>query len=249
MDIIERVIRILQCVSRTPKGMTLSEIACATKLPPPTIHRLLTSLAQERIVERNESSKRWGPGVVLMRIAASLDGAMSSEAAADRIMMRLWEKWMECVYLGVLSEGEVVAIRRVERHVPHRLSVSLPLGRRLPLHASASAKAIVAQLETSARRELVLAAPLTVFTDKTLSTIEEVEQDLDATRTRGYAVCDEEIEYGVLAYAFPVLARDEGAVRSLGVMGPHERLQVAWERGLEHDLADAAQHLGEISHP
>lgn len=242
MQIIDRVGTIIEHLAEAPHGLTLSEVSAATGLSPGTCHRLLGGLQQARLAQRDESSLRWQPGLGLVRIAAALN-RQTGVTNIDRALESLRDEWQECFYVAVWTEEAVVCIRSVETTDMNRVSVSVPLGRRFPLHASASAKAILAQLPRAASREKLTHSPRSRFTDWTLTRLVDIEKDLVRTRERGYAICDQEIETGVVAYAVPLLG-PHGELRSLGVIGPRERLIDVSEHGLLRALADAAADLG-----
>ena len=242
MQIIGRVAMILEQLAHAPQGMTLSELSASTSLAPGTCHRLLAGLQEARLADRDEASLRWRPGLGLVRIASTLNNRRG-EASIDRVLEGLRDRWQECFFVSVLTEEAVVCIRSVETTDPNRVSVTVPPGRRLPLHASASGKAIVAAVPKATGRAMLTATRRTRFTDSTLTRLADIDRDLASTRERGYAVCDQELETGVLAYA--VSFRDpQDELRSLGVIGPRERLIEHGEAGLLRALIDAGADLG-----
>jgi DNA-binding IclR family transcriptional regulator len=243
MQTVDRLVTILQRVSADPRGLTLSELARQAGLAPATCHRLLAALASSGMVERDSSTKRWRPGVGLVRIAAAVSPSAGFGALVDPVLVELRDHWQECFYFSNLTDGQVVCVRSVETTEPHRISVSVPLGRRMALHASAAAKAILAHLTEDEARRLLDASPFEHFTRHTLTSTEAVLADLEATRVRGFAVCDQEMELGVAAYA-AVLAGPPGeAPRSLGVIGHRERLGTRLRNGLLDALLSAAEEL------
>jgi len=247
MQIVERIANILQELSSVPDGLTLSELSEVTGLPPGTCHRLLGGLEDVRLVGRDETSLRWKPGVGLLQIASGLYRS-SSTASIDRALEALRDRWQECFFVAVLSQDEVICIRSIETSDPHRVSVTVPLGRRLPLHASASAKAILADLPVEVSRRMLGAAPRPRFTESTRTRIADVERDLVQTRARGYSTCDQEMEAGVIAHAVHLGGASDGH-RSLGVIGPRERLMGEAGQGLLDALVATAQELDGVIAP
>lgn len=246
MEVVARAFMIVDRLSRSPDGKTLSQLAGATNLPPPTVHRLLNSLAELKMVERDELSKRWHLGPGFIRIALGISGGGAAETAANRLLEQLRDTWNECFFVVVLAEDHCVCIHVVETSGSQRITVSVPLGRELALHASASAKAILAELPAVEAKRLLRTAPRRRYTDKTLTGVAEVIEDLRRTRARGYAICDEELEPGVCAYAVTIGNGTGPASRSLGVIGPRERLVGQVEDGLLEDLSAAAKNLATL---
>jgi IclR family transcriptional regulator, acetate operon repressor len=240
---VDRLVTILQRISADPRGLTLSELAREAELPPATCHRLLGSLSASGMVERDGGTKRWRPGVGLVRIAAAVSPSAGFGALVDPVLVELRDHWQECFYFSNLTDGQVVCVRSVETTEPHRISVSVPLGRRMALHASAAAKAILASLTEDESRRLLQGAAWEHFTRYTLMTVDELLADLAATRSRGFAVCDQEMELGVAAYAAAIAGPPGEAPRSLGVIGHRERLGSRLRNGLLDALLSAAEDL------
>src|SRR5579871_5744825 len=141
---IDRVSRILRAVTEAPNGLTLSEVATVTELPSPTVHRFLKSLVDAGFVERKELTKRYGYGPVLIQLGLAARSADYGAESEENGLRKLRDRWQECFYLSMQIDGSVVCVRSTETTDPIRMSIFVSVGRRLPMHSSAAAKAIVA---------------------------------------------------------------------------------------------------------
>ena len=172
---------------------------------------------------------------------ADIVGAVSSH------LKKLVAKTSETGFFSRLRNS-VVDLVHVE--VPHDQSrgfIHPGLGLR-PAHACSSAKAIAAYLPESVQDDM-LADDNERFNDATLTEREAVLQELKITRARGYAVCDEEIDEGVVSIAVPVAIESVGVIFSLGVVGPAKRLDTGTFEDLARDLKEtAAQAARTIQH-
>lgn len=243
MQTIDRIVEIMERVSESPTGLTLSQLSGATGLAPATCHRLLKALGKSRLLDRDETTKRWRPGIGLVRIATSVSPSAGFGPLVDPLLTALRDRWQECFYLANLTDGQVVCVRSVETTDPNRMSVRVPLGRRMAIHASAAAKAILAELTAEEAGRLLGAAPCEPITRYTLRTPEAVIADLEVCRDRGYAICDQEMELGVAAYAAVIQGPPGEAPRSLCVIGPRERLRARAREGMIDALLQAAVDL------
>ncbi|HEY6493609.1 MAG TPA: IclR family transcriptional regulator C-terminal domain-containing protein [Trebonia sp.] len=72
-------------------------------------------------------------------------------------------------------------------------------------------------------------------TDKTITSEPALRADLAAVRARGYAVTDEELERGLIAFAAPVFRYDGAVVAALSVSAPTTRIS-------RETAANAARH-------
>jgi len=237
MQTIDRIVTIMYSVAESPDGLTLSEVARVTGLPPATAHRLLAALQKRSLVERDEPSKRWRAGLGILRMAASMIPSVGFSALADPVLAELRDRWQECFYLSVLADGEVVCVRSVATTAPHRMSVHVPVGRRFPLHA------ILSYLPLPETRQLLSAREPECFTRQTIVDVEELLADLTYVRAAGYAVCDQEMELGVTALAVAIGGPPGEPPRSLGVIGPRERIRADMLTGLLTDIVDGGARL------
>jgi DNA-binding IclR family transcriptional regulator len=79
------------------------------------------------------------------------------------------------------------------------------VGRRLPAHATALGKAILATLPEEAVGGLVR-QPMPALTKNTITTLDHFREDLQTTRERGYAIDKEESSDGIYCLAVALTA-------------------------------------------
>ena len=183
---LDRAMRILEALA-VRENQTLSELAAMLDQSPATVYRVLVTLAQREIVETDEAAQTWHVGPGAFRIGSAFLRRTSVLERARPAMHRLMEASGETANLGIARQTEVVFVSQVETH--HSIRAFFPPGTTSPLHASGIGKALL-----SARGQ---AAPLpdmelTRFTHHTLTDIAALTADLARTRSRGYAIDNEE---------------------------------------------------------
>ena len=114
-----------------------------------------------------------------------------------------------------------------------------------PIHCTAVGKAMLAH-SSPAEREVILAR-LTFerFTAKTILTPAALHRDLDATRRRGYAVDDEEIEDGVRCIGAPIMNSDGRPIAAVSISGPSFRLTMPRVPGLARKIQACCAAISE----
>ena len=110
------------------------------------------------------------------------------------------------------------------------------IGKRGPLHVSASGKAILANLPDSRRDEILSDAVMASSTSNTITDREELEASLAEIRERGFAVNDEESTSGLRAVGVPVFRDDGTVLGAISVSGPANRLKGSYFRTELPDL-------------
>ncbi len=219
--ILTRYAAVLDALAAAPEGLTLTEVVRATGLPRGTAHRLLGALRGVGFIAGRDGRKVYLLGPRLLRLLHLGQAPAAVTPRADPLLDGLTARFKETAFLAKLTGGEV---RSVAMRVPESESQSyVQPGRVMPVHAAASAKAIWAYQEDGAV-EALLAAPRERFTDKTRTGEAELRTDLAQVRDRGFAVCDGELDPGVLSYACPVHLDGAGVLYAMGMVGLSQRL-------------------------
>jgi DNA-binding IclR family transcriptional regulator len=218
---VERAIQILSSFDGAHLEQGVSEIAQATGLHKATTHRLVMTLLNHGFLERTADGERLrlGLGVVELGLGALRD--LDFRRAAFPYMQQLAERFQETCDLGIFDRGGVLYVEVV--HSEHSLTITTRVGRRLPVHCTASGKVFLAFLPAKVV-EPILSAPLRAFTEKTVTSPAQLREELEATRQRGYGLDDEEFEVGIRAVSVPVCDIDGNVIAAMGVPGPSNRL-------------------------
>ncbi len=219
--ILTRYATVLDVLAAAPAGLTLIEVVRATGLPRGTTHRLLAALRGVGFIAGRDGRKVYVLGPRLLRLLHLGQAPAAVEAAVRPLLDGLTARFRETAFLAKLTGREV---RSVAMRTPDSESQSyVQPGRIMPVHATASAKAIWAFQEAGAVAQ-VLAEPRQRFTEKTRSGAAELRADLQRARQSGFAVCDGELDPGVLSYACPVHLEGAGVLYAIGMVGLSQRL-------------------------
>lgn len=203
--------------------LSLSELSRRLKLPKSTAHNLLRTMESFDLVRQEFQSRsyRLGPRAMeLGLLAARSDGML---AHARPMVRRLSEETHETVKMGVLSNEQVLILTGFEssQHLHTRADV----GRRWPLHSSSLGKAMLAVLGLPEAKQLLEHLGMTRYTDATVTTWERMELEIQAIRTRGYALDLEENEPGVRCVAVPLASEITGEIAAISISVPTVRLE------------------------
>jgi DNA-binding IclR family transcriptional regulator len=218
---VERAARILASLGDEHPERTLPEIARATDLPKSTAYRILVTLNNCGFVEQTRDGERYRLGMRVASLGLAALRRLSIRREALPLMARLVECFKETCVLGIFDQGSVLDIEVV--HSDHVLTVTSEVGHRLPIHCTASGKALLAFLPQQVA-ESVLARPLEAYTENTITSPAELRQELELVRQRGYAVDEGEYEVGVRAVAAPITDIDGHVMAEISMPGPSSRL-------------------------
>jgi len=205
-----------------------------------TALRLLGTLERHALVERDPRTAKYRLGRRLPQLARVVSGELDLRHVARPVCEALAASSGETVTLDVLDGDEIVPI---EQSTGSTAFVSVNwLGRRTPVHCTASGKVILA-FAADPVRERVLARPLPPLTPRSITDGAELERQLASARESGFARTFEELEVGLDAIAAPVFSTDGEVVAAIDVSGPAHRLQAGGGPDLVSLTRDAAADL------
>jgi IclR family acetate operon transcriptional repressor len=242
VQLVTRTLTVLRHLGEHTQGETLNDLAAALRIPSPTLHRLLSVLISEDFVVRS-SDKRYALGPAALSLA---NGARPLTEVARAHLQDLARMTQETVFVTELIGDRAVCVALVEGTRPLRLFVRV--GQELPMHAAASARAILSQLPDAEVARLIGTGPLTSFTPDTPSDLDQVRSHLEVLRARGYDVCDEELDLDVIAISAPILSAGRSAPASVTIAAPRERVstevQDRWAEAVKAAAAATSNELG-----
>jgi len=222
---------------------TGAEVARGLGVHRSTALRLLATLERHSLVERDPRTARYRLGPRLAQLASVVTGELDLRAVARPVCEELATAAGETATLDVLVGDVIVPIEQATASTSV-VSVNW-LGRRTPVHGTASGKAILA-FGPAAVRERLLSLPLDALTPHTVTDRDRLEAELDEARRTGLARTQEELEVGLDAVAAPVFGAHGEVVAALDVSGPSHRLRGAFEldRLTRERAADLSRRLG-----
>ncbi|MEV8311736.1 IclR family transcriptional regulator [Streptomyces flavidovirens] len=209
MQVVTRVLSILQALAPKSKGATLQELHEELDIPVGSVHRLLAVLMEEDFVTRSPTTKRYFLGPAARQLTEQAPYRTALLATPHPAVVAAGRANGETVFLTELIGDRAVCVALVEGRHPLRLFVRI--GQEMPLHAAASSRALIAYLPETVARKLLDGHTLDAFTPDTPTTADTVVEHLALVRARGYDICDDELDRGVWAVAAPVFT-STGAV-------------------------------------
>lgn len=219
---VEIAATVLECFLSTPE-LGATEVARRVGIAKSTAHRVLVTLAENRLLDRSSGGK-YRLGIRLYDYGQLAIERMYLRELALPILAQLRDQTGETVQLGIPSGAEVLYVDRLEG--TNGLRFHSASYRRVPCHSSSTGKAISAF--NPAVRKAVIEAGFTAHTTRTPATEAAYFEALKRVRREGHAVSIEEFEVGLSSVAAPVLlsaGRDEPlAIAAISVAGPTARV-------------------------
>ncbi|HWQ15359.1 MAG TPA: substrate-binding domain-containing protein [Roseiflexaceae bacterium] len=220
----ERTLDLLELLAGSAEGLSFSQIGSALGLPKSSLSGLIRTLDARGYVAKTPDRRRFRLGPKIAELSAAIQPDGSVLEAATQAMRRLARQTGETAHVAVLEGASAVYVA-VEESM-HSMRMATAPGQRLPAHATAVGKCLLASLrdDTIAR---LLEQPLVARTPRTITAMPELRRELAHIRRLGYAYDAEELVAGLHCVAAPVLDGAGRAVASIGVSIPSARLEPA----------------------
>ena len=186
-QVVSRLASLLRLVGRSTGGMPLAGIVRESGLTRPTVHRLLSSMAAEGLLDHDPANGNWvlGPEMLLLGSVASARFPM--EDIARPSLRRLAEATGESAFFSIRRGMETVCLLREEGSFPVR-SFVLHEGVRFPLGVASAGTAIMAFLPEGEREGILTDWGAHAGTFAAGHTAGIVRENLERTRLTGYSV-------------------------------------------------------------
>lgn len=219
---VSRALSLLELVCRSGRPITLGQAAAQAGLVRPTAHRLLSTLIDHGLVAQDPATKEYRAGLKLFELSNEVARSLDVRPQALPEIRQLSRETNETVHLGILDEGEVVYIDKVESAQTIRMYSAV--GKRAPAHCTAVGKALLAYLPAESLRQVIQARGLREFTRTTITTIDALERDLELIRERGYAIDDGEHEPEIRCVASPIRDHTGAVIAAMSLTAPATRM-------------------------
>lgn len=198
------------------------EIIRAMEIPRSTGYRFLQAMIELGLLDRDAATGRLRPGLSFVALGQLAQQQFELGQVARPFMEELALETQETVLLAVLREGQAYCAEKVES--AQRVRLSFDLGARLPLHAGASSKILLAQLPESEVERVIRKRGLPRYTPKTIVNPTALHRELARIRKDGYAESLEEFDAGAWAISAPIYGSRDGTIAGLTLSGPLQRL-------------------------
>jgi IclR family transcriptional regulator, KDG regulon repressor len=239
LSTVRNAARLLKVFRSREADLGVSELARRLGLGKSTVHRMLTTLVAEGLIEQNPRTGGYRLGIVMFELGEAVRVHMDLHAAVGPVLGELRARTGESSQVGVLDGHEVVYVDRLES--AHSLRLFTETGRRVPVHCTSSGKVLLAHLPEARRQAVLRAAPFTPLTPHTITSRSQFSAELDRVRRRGWAEAINEREIGVASIAAPVRGVSGEVVAAISIGVPLARCSVMALRRLAPTIVEAAE--------
>ncbi|MFV0334645.1 MAG: IclR family transcriptional regulator [Tropicimonas sp.] len=239
---VERALSLLELVSEAPDGMSLARLAEKTGLNVSTCHHLAATLVGRGYLTQAGKYRGYTLGSKIREISEAAERASEPAVLLRDDLRALGEELGRGVQLAVLSDTALLT----------KLSFAPPAGgvteadevkKMVALHATATGKSILAWIPDTELVRIISANGLTVYTERTITTLSGLVEELRLVRRRKFAIDDEEFSKGIVCIGAAIRDGGGAAIAALSVTIPTAEASEEYRRFLCRRVVEATNQF------
>ncbi|MFI7744275.1 IclR family transcriptional regulator [Kocuria rhizosphaericola] len=220
-SVVSHALHVLRCFSVDEPTLGVTEIAARVGLHKSTVSRLLATLEQENVVERDPQTRRYRLGLGLISVAGPLLAELDERRAAYPVLLELTEQTGETSALMVWSGDQAVCVEQIPS--PLQIKHTTPLGTRYNTALSSSVQLFLAEQPPERVRALLLSG-IVELPDPTEASIGGYVESLRQVVDEGVAVNYGKTSMDEVGVSAPVHDHRDRMVAAVMVAAPRYRV-------------------------
>ena len=217
VQVIDRLLDILELLSLEQDGLGVTEIGNRIGLHKSTVYRIVSALAERGYIEKVPGRSVYKIGLKLVEISSVYLNSIELKTEARPFMHELTSRLSLPSHLAILDGTEAVYIDKVD--MVSNIRLYSQIGRRIPVYCSALGKCLLSGLLDDELYETISRCSFKKYTANTLDK-ETLLLQIKAVSAIGWAVDNVEHEEGIRCIASPIFDYREKVVAAVSIAGP-----------------------------
>ncbi len=240
---VKRAFTILDSLNESSTGLSVQEISRIHGLPYSTAFYLLETMESCGYVQRDDASKKYSVGAKLLafREGSAARQGLNLRALAHPLMEELTQVSGLTCHLATLEKDEAVYIEKTEPSGFIRLNTWV--GKRNLLHCTAVGKALLLKHSEAELSPLFETIGFPRRTERTITDLDLLAQDLQSSRERGYTLDDAEDELDGRCVAAPIHGDSGKIVAAIGLSGTASQIDLKRREALGKLVRNYARQI------
>lgn len=178
------VLDLLEYFAERQRPATLAEIAKHFEWPRSSTFNLLASLVNRGFLYEPRAKAGYYPAPVWASLITRIEQAQPIPSGVHDLLADLVHETGETAVLAAASGAFALFVETVESPSPVRYAA--PVGKRVPLHLTATGRALLSQMTPTERAAILKKATFERHSDTTRMSPDEVETEIQASLARGW---------------------------------------------------------------
>lgn len=236
-----RAFGILETLAQAGRELGMKEISEQTRLNISTVFRLIQTMEECNLVERNRETRKYRMGLKVLSWGTRVLQSADLARQAAPFLEELNKKTRETVHLTVRDGDAGVYVYKLDSPIP--LRIYSEIGKRAPLYCTGVGKVLLAAMPKHEREDWLKRNALQRCTPNTITDKTKLEREIAKIDRLGYALDNEEHEPHVKCAAAPIYDYTGRVIAAISVTVPSVRMAAKRVPELVHQVKDAAQKL------
>lgn len=198
---LSKAIDMLDLLSQSSGGFTLSEISEKLGYPKSTIHATLSTMRDRGLI-RQLPSGAYALGLKLFEYGCAVSRGFDITAVSRPYLERLSAATGATAVITMLSFDAAVSFDYAGSQ--SGVQIMPEIGARLPLHATSQGKLLLSSMSESKARNLLKKSGMPSYTPHTVASDDELIHSLKEIKAQGCSIEDGEYKIGLRSVSAPV---------------------------------------------
>lgn len=241
---LQKSLLLLRAILYSSGELGISELQQITGFNQSSIHHSLKTLKLEGFISQNIETKKYTIGPELFNLWVRQNRLDNYFYRAYPVLEEMVAQFGETTSLFIRRENEAICV--IGKESPQTLKASLRIGRRIPLHCTATGKAFLAYMGEEEINETIYRTGLEKYMPNTITCPDKLLEELREIKKRGYAIELEEFEDMINAIGAPVFNDYGEIIFVVTVIAPLTRLTGERMEAIHPLLREKTQKIAHI---
>lgn len=203
------------------RELSLMDITRQLELPASSVFKILQNLVHRGYLDKDENGKTFRLGYKIFQIGAKYAQQTNLTTEFQYMAGQIVSEVNEAVYLAIRSDRNILYI--AEKQSTHHVRFISHLGMKLPLHTTAMGKLFLSAMADDDVVQLLSEQELGLLTDRTISDLEKLVEQLQKIRRDGVAYSEGEAVQGIRCVAAPIYNANQELIAAMSISIPTTR--------------------------
>lgn len=228
---IDRALDIIEVLAENQHGLGITEIAERIGLHKSTAYRIASTLVARGYASKTEKGI-YKLGIKIIQDVSGYINSLELQTEARPYVASITSELGLTSHLGILDGDQVIYIEKMDFF--SNLRIYSTIGVRVEAYSCSLGKCLLSNYSASQVRSIMSSCSFEQFTENTVASIDELIEDLNLVRRRGWAMDDEEAEIGHRCIGAPIFDYRGDIIAAISASGPtaqitEERIEVVAE--------------------
>lgn len=181
----------------------------------------------------NEEDGKYWLGAPLIRLGQTAKTQCPVLQAASSIVSEVANETNERTQFFMEEQGKLWYISGDSGN--RGIDTGVDVGTAVPIHATASGKAVLANVTPEKREEMIQDIGFEEYNSNTITDYDALMEEVETVRDRGFAISQQEITDYLNSVAVPITSSEASSVGALCIIGPAQYLKPEY---MKNELVD-----------